>query len=274
MGRLAEGLKALGYGPEQISVVVLTHMHGDHIGGLTEAGAPAFPNARYVTGRTEYDFWVSPDRVGATLGDESRTFRQLDDGATRAAHRLAAAGVTVGDRVTWWGPTAFDALEVAYGTSQVGAAVAPINPSFTEPEAASALEVLHPRVVIAHPECDESILQYASVVGSTSRLLEEVAKNPAKKFIIATETGIFHQMQKMRPDARLIQAPVEDPGCQCNDCPYMKLNSMEKIRHALETLSPEVTVAEALRAKAQIPLDRMMDLAAGKPVTWPGPFHA
>ncbi len=64
MGRLAEGLKALGYGPEQISVVVLTHMHGDHIGGLTEAGAPAFPNARYVTGRTEYDFWVSPDRVG------------------------------------------------------------------------------------------------------------------------------------------------------------------------------------------------------------------
>lgn len=57
-------MKALGYGPEQISVVVLTHMHGDHIGGLTEGRAPAFPNARYVTGRTEYDFWVSPDRVG------------------------------------------------------------------------------------------------------------------------------------------------------------------------------------------------------------------
>lgn len=64
MGRLAEGLMALGYRPEQVTVVVLTHMHGDHIGGLTENGSPAFANARYVTGRTEYDFWVSPNRVG------------------------------------------------------------------------------------------------------------------------------------------------------------------------------------------------------------------
>lgn len=64
MGRLLEGLAAVGYAPEQVSVVVITHMHGDHIGGLTEGGAPAFPNARYVTGRTEYDFWVSEDRVG------------------------------------------------------------------------------------------------------------------------------------------------------------------------------------------------------------------
>lgn len=133
----------------------------------------------------------------------------------------------------------------------------------------------HPdAVVIAHPECDETVLSFASVIGSTSRLLDEVAKNPAKTFIIATETGIFHQMKKLRPDAELIQAPVEDAGCQCNDCPYMKLNTMEKIRHALETLSPEVTVPETLRAKARIPLDRMMDIAADKPVTWPGLFQA
>lgn len=64
LGRLAEGLIAVGYSPDQVTVVVLTHMHGDHIGGLLEKGAPAFKNARYVTGRTEYDFWVSPDRVG------------------------------------------------------------------------------------------------------------------------------------------------------------------------------------------------------------------
>lgn len=108
---------------------------------------------------------VSPDRIGATLGDEARTFRQLDDGATRAGHRLSAAGVTVGDRVTWWGPTAFDALEVAYGTSKVGAAVAPINPSFTEPEAASALEVLHPRVVVAHPDHEDAARAVATPLG-------------------------------------------------------------------------------------------------------------
>jgi fatty-acyl-CoA synthase len=98
---------------------------------------------------------ISPDRVGATLGDAARTFGELDTGATRAAHRLAAAGVAVGDRVTWWGPTAFDTLEVGYGTSKLGAAIAPINPNFTEPEAASALEVLHPRVVVAHPESED-----------------------------------------------------------------------------------------------------------------------
>lgn len=131
----------------------------------------------------------------------------------------------------------------------------------------------HPdAIVIAHPECGESVLQYAQVVGSTSRLLEEVAKNPAKKFIVATETGIFHQMRKARPDVELIQAPVDDPGCQCNDCPYMKLNTLEKIKRSLQTLSPEIHVDESLRAKARIPLDRMMSLAAGQGVEWPRTF--
>lgn len=138
----------------------------------------------------------------------------------------------------------------------------------------NALIAEHPdAVVIAHPECDESVLAYAHVAGSTSRLLEEVRNNPARKFIVATETGIFHQMKKSRPDAELIQAPVDDPGCQCNDCPYMKLNSLEKIRRALETLTPEVSVDEPLRAKAQVPLDRMMTLTSGKTVTWPERFR-
>lgn len=127
-------------------------------------------------------------------------------------------------------------------------------------------------VVIAHPECDDSVLQYAQVVGSTSRLLEEVEKNPAKKFIVATETGIFHQMQKKRPDVTLIQAPVLDAGCSCNDCPYMKMNSMEKIKHALETFQPEVGLNEDLRLKAKVSLDRMMDITSNKPVSWPTQF--
>lgn len=133
----------------------------------------------------------------------------------------------------------------------------------------------HPdAVVIAHPECDESVLNYAQVIGSTSRLLEEVEKNPAKKFIVATETGIFHQMQKKRPDAVLLQAPVLDSGCLCNDCPYMKMNSMEKIKLALETLQPQVKMPEDLRVKAQVSLDRMMAITSGRPVTWPTEFRA
>lgn len=131
----------------------------------------------------------------------------------------------------------------------------------------------HPdAVVIAHPECEASVLQYAQVIGSTSKLLDEVTNNPAKKFIVATETGIFHQMKKARPDVQLIQAPVEDKGCLCNDCPFMKLNDLEKIKMAIETLKPQVTVSEDIRQKAQISLDRMMKIAQGESVQWPKTF--
>lgn len=128
----------------------------------------------------------------------------------------------------------------------------------------------HPdAVVIAHPECEENVLQFASVIGSTSRLLEEVQKNPAKKFIVATETGIFHQMKKLRSDVELIQAPVEDASCACNNCPYMKLNSLEKIKAALETLKPEILLEPSLQNKARLALQRMMDIASGKSIIWP-----
>lgn len=128
-------------------------------------------------------------------------------------------------------------------------------------------------VVIAHPECDESVLQYAEVIGSTSRLLEEVKNSPAKKFIVATETGIFHQMQKLRPDVQLIQAPTEDQSCACNNCPYMKMNTLEKIKLALENFNPEIVLPDALRKKAQVSLDRMMAITSGKAVQWPESFH-
>ncbi|MBC7740631.1 MAG: quinolinate synthase NadA [Bdellovibrionaceae bacterium] len=136
-----------------------------------------------------------------------------------------------------------------------------------------ALIEKHPdAVVIAHPECDESVLQYAHVVGSTSRLLQEVEKNPAKKFIVATETGIFHQMKKLRPDVELIQAPVTDEACACNDCPYMKMNTLQKIKNALETFKPDIKLEESLRLKAHTSLDRMMKITSGEKVTWPESF--
>jgi len=132
----------------------------------------------------------------------------------------------------------------------------------------------HPdAVVIAHPECDQSVLNYAHVIGATSKLLDEVIKNPAKKFIVATETGIFHQMKKKRPDVELIQAPVMDENCACNNCPYMKMNSLEKIRWALQTFKPEVKMDESLRSKAHLSLDRMMKITSGQPVTWPTHFQ-
>lgn len=137
-----------------------------------------------------------------------------------------------------------------------------------------ALTQEHPdAVVIAHPECDDAVLKYASIIGSTSRLLDEVKNNPAKKFIVATETGIFHQMKKLRPDVELIQAPVVDENCACNDCPYMKLNTLQKIELALKTFKPSVSLNEDLRQKAYTSLDRMMKITSGQPVTWPQKFQ-
>lgn len=133
----------------------------------------------------------------------------------------------------------------------------------------------HPdAVVIAHPECDDAVLKYASVIGSTSKLLDEVAVNlAAKKFIVATETGIFHQMKKLRPDVELIQAPVVDDGCSCNDCPYMKMNTLQNVAAALESFSPEIKLDESLRQKAFVSLDRMMKITSQQPVTWPEQFQ-
>lgn len=128
-------------------------------------------------------------------------------------------------------------------------------------------------VVIAHPECDEAVLQYAHVIGSTSRLLEEVQKNSAKKFIVATETGILHQMRKARPDAVLIQAPAEG-SCGCNDCPFMKLNTLDNLLRALESEAPEIVMPDSLRAAAAISLERMMAISAGQAVSWPSTFKA
>jgi quinolinate synthase len=136
------------------------------------------------------------------------------------------------------------------------------------------LKSLHPKaLVLAHPECNEAVLQYADVIGATSRLLDEVKTNTqVNEFIVATEPGIMHQMRKARPGVVLYEAPAEG-SCACNECPYMKLSTLEKIRNALRTLSPKVEVEEGLRKRAQISLDRMMAITNGQSVQWPDRFE-
>jgi quinolinate synthase len=128
-------------------------------------------------------------------------------------------------------------------------------------------------VVLAHPECDEPVLEYADVIGSTKRLLDEVKQSPAREFIVATEAGIFHQMQKARPEATLIQAPAQG-SCACNECPYMKLNTLKKVAQALETMEPQIRLSPLLIDKARASLQRMMAITRGEPVSWPQAFQA
>src|SRR3954453_23640447 len=108
---------------------------------------------------------VRPHRVGATLGNDVRTFAQLDAGANRAAHRLTAEGVAPGDRVVWWGPTVLDALELAYGIRKAGGTLAPVNPNFSETEAADALQTLKPRLVVVDPDVEDVARAVAEPLG-------------------------------------------------------------------------------------------------------------
>jgi len=125
----------------------------------------------------------------------------------------------------------------------------------------AALKAQHPHAkLIAHPECDATVSQLADFVGSTAALLNYVATDKANTFIVATEAGILHQMRQRRPGAELIPAPA-DSGCNCSLCPYMKLNSLEKLYLCLRDLKPEILLDEGLRVKALKPLERMLSLS-------------
>jgi quinolinate synthase len=123
------------------------------------------------------------------------------------------------------------------------------------------LQFDHPDAkLIAHPECEEVVLDKADFIGSTSALLRYVQESPAKEFIIATEAGILHQMQKKCPEKVLIPAPP-DANCACNECPYMKLNTMEKVYLCMKNLSPEIVLDGEIARRALVPIQRMMAMS-------------
>jgi quinolinate synthase len=135
-----------------------------------------------------------------------------------------------------------------------------VHEQFSEREIVR-LKAAHPDALLAaHPECPEPILRYADHVGSTRSILNFVTTAPAKKYLIATEEGIIHQMRKLAPDRTYIPVPA-DNGCQCNECPFMKLNTLEKLYLCLRDERPEITFPEELRQAAEKPLLRMLELS-------------
>ncbi len=123
------------------------------------------------------------------------------------------------------------------------------------------LQVQHPDAeLIAHPECQEPVLARANFIGSTSSLLKYVQSSASKRFIVATEAGILHQMQKFAPLKEYIPAPP-DANCACNECPYMKLNTMEKLYLCMKNRSPEITLNSVVMEKALLPIQRMLAMS-------------
>ncbi|MGB3615044.1 MAG: quinolinate synthase NadA [Elainellaceae cyanobacterium] len=123
------------------------------------------------------------------------------------------------------------------------------------------LQVEHPSAaVIAHPECESSVLRHAAYIGSTTALLSHVQHSNAKTFIVATEPGIIHQMQKQSPHKQFIPAPAMN-NCACNECPHMRLNTLEKLYYCMKDRSPEITLEEETRRLAYRPIQRMLDMS-------------
>ncbi len=123
------------------------------------------------------------------------------------------------------------------------------------------LRMEHPDAeIIAHPECEEPVLAAAAFIGSTSALLKHVQTSPARTFIVVTEPGIIHQMQRLAPGKTYIPAPP-DASCSCNECPYMKLNTMEKLLACMERRSPEIVLDPKLMQEALAPIQRMLAMS-------------
>ena len=128
-------------------------------------------------------------------------------------------------------------------------------------EKITRLKARHPGArVIAHPECEEAVLKTADFIGSTTALLKFTMEDSAREYIVATETGILHQMQLKSPEKTFIPAPP-DNMCACNDCPYMKLNTLEKLYLCMEYEEPEIIMDDALMKASLKPIERMLEIS-------------
>ncbi|MFM7169971.1 MAG: quinolinate synthase NadA [Cyanobium sp.] len=136
-----------------------------------------------------------------------------------------------------------------------------VHETFSE-EALLRLKLEHPEAeVIAHPECEPHLLDLADFIGSTSRLLQRAQTSAAQSFLVLTEPGILHQMQQRVPEKTFYPVPGAD-GCACNICPYMRLNTLEKLWRCLQDLEPRIELDETLRQRALVPIERMLALSA------------
>ena len=125
-----------------------------------------------------------------------------------------------------------------------------------------ALKKEHPGApVLVHPECKKPVQMLADKVGSTKALLDFAKASDSPEFIVVTESGILHQMRKECPDKTFIPAPPDEAGCSCNECSFMKLNTLEKLRDSLRDMSPEITVDPDIAAKAVKPIERMLEMS-------------
>ncbi|NNE34941.1 MAG: quinolinate synthase NadA [Rhodothermales bacterium] len=137
-----------------------------------------------------------------------------------------------------------------------------VHETFSEKKLLALMVDFPDAPVLAHPECEESILRHADFIGSTSAIRRHAGESDKKQFIVATEEGILHQMRKDNPGKEFIPAPPES-GCQCNQCPHMRLNTIEKLYLCLKHEAPELVMDESIRLRSLRPIERMLEMSKG-----------
>jgi quinolinate synthase len=228
----------------------------------TEAGcslADSCPPAAFKAWRDQH-----PDHLAVSYINCSAEVKALSDVICTSSNAERIVNRLPKDRGILFAPDRHLGAWVARKTGRElvlwpGACI--VHERFSERELVG-LKVRHPTAeVIAHPECDAGVLAHADFIGSTTALLKRVQQSPARTFIVATEKGILHEMQRQAPDKELLEALGQE-GCACNICPHMKRNTLEKLYLCLRDLTPQIEIPEAVRVGAQAALDRMFELGA------------
>ncbi len=220
--------------------------------------ADGCPADAYAAWRAKY-----PDAVGVTYINCSAEVKALSDYIVTSSNAEKIVAHIPADKTILFAPDknlgAFIAKKL--GRPMVmwqGSCI--VHETFSERKLI-ALRERHPQAkMLAHPECEEHILRMADFIGSTTAILKHAIASEAKEFIVVTEAGILHQMQKACPDKTFIPAPPE-ANCACNECPYMRKNTMEKLYLALRDLKPALDMPAPLLDRARVPIERMLSLS-------------
>jgi quinolinate synthase len=207
-----------------------------------------------------------PDHIALTYINCSAAVKALSDIIVTSSSAEAILAQLPKDQKIIFGPDRNLGAYLARKTGRdmlLWPGVCVVHEAFSETELLK-LKARHPGApVLAHPECPGHILEHADVVGSTKAILDQALASASETIIVATEPHIIHQMEKAAPHKRFIGAPGADGACSCNMCPYMALNTMEKLYLALLDLEPRIELAEDLRLAAKRPLERMLEMAGG-----------
>lgn len=213
----------------------------------------------------EFKQWVDqyPDSVVVTYINSTAEIKAMSDLICTSSNAVKIVESIPKEKQVLFAPDKFLGAFVRQATGRdlvLWNGTCQVHEMFSEEKVIILINDHPDAVVLAHPECPPNILKYAHIIGSTTKIIDTAVNSKDNKFIILTEPGVIHEMKKRAPHKTYLEVPNLD-GCSCNECPYMRLNTLDKIIKSFETLQPEVNVPEDIRKKALLPIKRMLEIS-------------